>query len=106
MSNLGFQIVYHLLNESDTCVAERAFLPSREDAEEFLRSKTPLFSYESLTKLKEFDIVAFSVSFEEDFFNIPAILALAGIPVFSKERDENQPLVMAGGIGVSLNPEP
>ncbi|MBI5809981.1 MAG: radical SAM protein [Deltaproteobacteria bacterium] len=106
MSNLGFQIVYHLLNESDTCVAERAFLPSREDAEEFLRSKTPLFSYESLTRLKEFDIVAFSVSFEEDFFNIPAILTLAGIPVFSKERDENHPLVMAGGIGVSLNPEP
>lgn len=106
MSNLGFQTVYHLLNGPDYVVCERAFLPAKEDIEEFQRSSTPLFSYEGGTRLKDFDIVAFSVSFEEDFFNIPKILSLAGIGVFSKERDEGSPLVMAGGIGASLNPEP
>jgi radical SAM superfamily enzyme YgiQ (UPF0313 family) len=104
MGNLGFQYAYHILNKMDECVAERAFLPEAGDLEEYLKGR--LFSYESLTPLPEFDIVAFSVSFEEDFCNIPGILTLAGMPVLSENRGEYGPLVMAGGVAVSLNPEP
>lgn len=106
MGNLGFQFVYHALNEMDGCVAERAFLPDPGDLEEFNRSSTTLFSLESLAGLNEFDIIAFSVSFEEDYFNIPKILRLANIPKLSRERPDVGPLVMAGGVAVSMNPEP
>lgn len=105
MTNLGFQMVYKLLNDIERCVAERAFLPAKDEIDEFVRTGTPLFSHESQTSLKEFDIIAFSIPFEDDYTNIPAILKLAGIPVFASER-RLRPLVMAGGVAVSLNPEP
>ncbi len=105
MTNLGFQAVYHMLNATDACVAERAFLPDRDDISELERTATPLFSYESQSPLKDFDIVAFSVPFEDDYVNVSRILALAGVPVFSGQRTEG-PLVIAGGVAVSLNPEP
>lgn len=106
MGNLGFQMIYRMLNSLVGCVCERAFLPAPGDIEEYLRSSTELFSYESQSRLSDFDIIAFSVSFEGDYLNIPKILALAGVPVFSAERDALVPLVLAGGIAVSLNPEP
>lgn len=105
MANLGFLSVYNLLNEIDWCVCERAFLPSKEDLDEFKRTETPLFSLESQTPLKDFDILAFSVPFEEDYINIPNILRLSSIPLYSAERELN-PLILSGGVGVSLNPEP
>ncbi|MBI5644386.1 MAG: radical SAM protein [Deltaproteobacteria bacterium] len=106
MTNLGFQTVYHLFNSLDGCVAERAFLPGKEEIEEFARTSTSLFSYESQTPLREFDILAFSIPFEDDYTNIPKILDLAGVPVLSGERTGFRPLVAAGGVAVSLNPEP
>lgn len=105
MANLGFQTVYHLINSLDNAVCERAFLPDKEDIEEFRRTSTELFSFESQTPLREFDIIAFSLPFEDDYVNIGRILGLAKVPVFSAERDLT-PLVIAGGVGVSLNPEP
>lgn len=105
MANLGFQTVYHLINSLDNAVCERAFLPDKDDIEEFKRTSTELFSYESQTPLREFDIIAFSLPFEDDYVNIGRILGLANIPVFSAERGLS-PLVIAGGVGVSLNPEP
>ncbi|MEK7773536.1 MAG: radical SAM protein [Deltaproteobacteria bacterium] len=106
MSNLGFQMVYHLFNQVDWCVCERAFLPAKDEIEEFIRTSTELFSYESQTPLKEFDIIAFSIPFEEDYTNIPVILALSRIPVLSGDRADLSPLVLSGGVAVSLNPEP
>lgn len=106
MANLGFQTAYHLFNSLDGCVCERAFLPDADDISEYLRTETPLFSHESLTPLKAFDVVAFSIPFEDDYVNVPKILGLAGITVKASERGGAKPLVMAGGAAVSLNPEP
>ena len=106
MSNLGFQTVYHCLNSEDDIVCERAFLPDPEDLREYLHTQTPLFSLESQKPLSEFDILAFSISFENDFLNILTLLDLARIPIESRLRGEGYPLVIAGGVAVFLNPEP
>jgi len=106
MSNLGFQAIYHLLNDLDYVVCERAFLPDDRDISEFQRTGTPLFSLESQRPFTEFDIIAFSISFEEDYLNILKIFDLARIPFLSQARDATKPLIMAGGVAVSLNPEP
>src|SRR5262245_28501900 len=66
MSNLGYQLVYRLLNERDDTVCERVFLPDAADQGEFERSRTPLFSWESQRPISHFDVIGFSVSFELD----------------------------------------
>ena len=106
MSNLGFQAVYHLLNENSLVVAERAFLPEGQEMSLYLRSGKPLLSLESQTPLYEFDLVAFSLSFENDYPNVLHILELAGIPLSAEERSDLKPLIMAGGVTTFLNPEP
>ncbi|MFQ5586689.1 MAG: radical SAM protein [Thermodesulfobacteriota bacterium] len=106
MSNLGFQSVYNLFNSIDDVVCERVFLPEKVDRDEFIRSGTRLFSLESQRPLDAFDLLAFSIPFEEDFLHVPEILRLAALPVFSRERGDGHPLVMAGGVALSLNPEP
>ncbi len=77
-----------------------------DEAAEYAKSGTGLLSLESQSPVRGFDIIAFTASFEKDYVNIPAILKLAGVPVFSADRGEGHPLVIAGGCGVSLNPEP
>ncbi len=106
MSNLGFQGVYGFLNSRDDVVCERAFLPDSEAMAEFKRTGSQLFSLESRRPLSRFDIVAFSVSFENDYLSIPVILQLAGIPFFSTERDDRHPLLLLGGVAATENPEP
>jgi radical SAM family uncharacterized protein len=106
MSNLGFQTIYQCLNSEDDVVCERAFLPNPEDLQEFCNTRTPLFSLESQKSLSDFDILAFSISFENDFLNILTLLGLAHIPFESRLRKQEYPLVMAGGVAVFLNPEP
>ena len=106
MSNLGLQVVYRLLNDRDDVVAERAFLPSETELSLPTRAGKGLVSLESRFALSRFDLIAFSLSFENDYPNILRILELAQIPLLSAERDESFPLVMAGGITTFLNPEP
>jgi radical SAM superfamily enzyme YgiQ (UPF0313 family) len=106
MSNLGFQGIYGLLNRMDTVVCERVFLPEDEDMEEYIRTDTELFSLESKRSLNRFDIVAFSVSFENDYLNILKILKLSRIPFGSLERNFHHPLVIMGGVCTCFNPEP
>ncbi len=106
MSNLGFQGIYSLLNKMDDVVCERVFLPDKEDMEEFIRTDTELFSLESKRTLNRFDIVAFSVSFENDYPNILRILNLSRIPFRSYERNSIYPLLIMGGICAFFNPEP
>ena len=106
MSNLGFQIVYHLLNERSDVVAERVFLPEGQEMSLHLRAGKPLLSLESQSPIQNFDVVAFSLSFENDYPNILKILDLAKIPLLSEERSAPRPFVMAGGVTTFLNPEP
>jgi radical SAM superfamily enzyme YgiQ (UPF0313 family) len=106
MSNLGFQGVYTLLNERPDTVCERAFLPDEEDREEYLRTRTEIISMESRRPLHRFDILAFSVSFENDYPNIMKILEMSRIPFRAKERKDIHPLLIMGGICAFFNPEP
>lgn len=106
MSNLGFQTVHALLNAEPDILCERAFLPDADDLREYRRSSTRLLSLESQEPLPSFDIIAFSVSFESDYLNIPLIFELAGIPALAAERTVSHPLVVGGGAALFLNPEP
>ena len=100
MSNLGLHALYSLLNDYEDVVCERVFLPEDYDTAHALRS------VESQRPLTDFDIVAFSISFENDYPNLLSILKKAGIPRWSSERHTPHPLVIAGGVTSFLNPEP
>lgn len=101
MSNLGLQSVYGLLNDMDDVVCERAFLPTEHHG-----PGGPICSIESGARLSEFDIIAFSVSFENDYINILGVLAGTELPLTSEQRGIPHPLVVAGGVACQLNPEP
>ncbi len=105
MSYLGLQILYYIINLRPSTVCERAFLPW-PDAEEILKNNSiPLFSLESHTPLKEFDILGFSLTYELNHAGVLDILSLSGIPLFSEERGEDFPLIIGGGFS-AFNPEP
>jgi radical SAM superfamily enzyme YgiQ (UPF0313 family) len=106
MSNLGFQGVYSMLNDFPDVLCERVFLPDAEDIEEYRRTGTALFSLESKRPLAEFDMLAFSVSFENDYPNIMRMLRLAGFPLLASERASGWPLLLYGGVMAFSNPEP
>ncbi|MCL2390925.1 MAG: TIGR03960 family B12-binding radical SAM protein, partial [Endomicrobia bacterium] len=104
-SNLGLEILYHLVNENKLARCERAFAPDT-DMEKLLRERNiPLFSLESNSDLKSFDIIGFTIQCELVATNIVNMLDLSGIPVFSKERGEASPLIIGGGPALT-NPEP
>ncbi|MCI0494528.1 TIGR03960 family B12-binding radical SAM protein [candidate division KSB1 bacterium] len=105
MSHIGFEILYHILNQESFVVAERAYAPAA-DMEEKLRSRgLPLFSLESKQPLKNFDILGFTLQYELQFTNVLNILDLANIPILSQDRGNETPLVLAGG-PCAFNPEP
>jgi radical SAM superfamily enzyme YgiQ (UPF0313 family) len=106
MSNLGFQTVYSLFNAEDGIVCERAFLPPKSELEALRNSGSALVTVESQTPVREFDIVAFSVSFEWDYTNVLTMLRLAGIPPRAADRTPHDPVVMIGGAVTFVNPEP
>ena len=106
MSNLGFQTLYRILNAQDDVVCERAFLPDPEALQLYRDTQTPLFSLESQKPLSGFDILAFSISFENDFLNVLTLLELAHLPLESRLREGRYPWVIGGGVAVFLNPEP
>ena len=106
MSNLGFQSVYAMMNDCPEVVCDRAFLPDRDELEELERGGGTLLSLESQRPLSSFDLIAFSVSFESDYLNLPVIFRLSGIPPLAAQRSPLQPLVLAGGAALFLNPEP
>ena len=106
MSNLGFQTVYRLFNESDDVVCERVFLPPKQELQEALRAGVRLATLESQLPVADVDVLAFSVSFEWDYTNVLTMLRLAGVPLRADERDDRHPLVVLGGAISFLNPEP
>ena len=106
MSNLGFQTVYRLFNREDDIVCERFFLPPKTELAELSAAKAPLLTLESQTPVGDFDVVAFSVSFEWDYVNVLTLLRLAGIPARADARNTRHPLVVIGGAVTFVNPEP
>ena len=106
MSNLGFQTVYKLFNAEDDIVCERVFLPPKTELAAQLAGGAPLVTLESQTPVNEFDIFAFSVSFEWDYTNVVSLLKLAGLKPRAADRTHRDPLVMIGGAVTFVNPEP
>ncbi len=105
MSYVGFQILYDILNRRDNIACERVYAPW-VDMENILRTeRMPLTSLESSLPLKNFDIIGFSLQYELCNTNILNILDLAGIPFFAKDRNNDWPLIIAGG-PCAYNPEP
>jgi radical SAM superfamily enzyme YgiQ (UPF0313 family) len=106
MSNLGFQTVYKLFNAEADIVCERVFLPPKTELADQLASGTPLVTLESQSPVADFDVLAFSVSFEWDYTNVLTLLRLAGLPVRAEARTHRHPLVVIGGAVTFVNPEP
>jgi radical SAM superfamily enzyme YgiQ (UPF0313 family) len=100
MANLGFQAVYRLLNALDHVVCERAFLPEPEEGDD------PVVSLESGRRLVDFDCIAYSISFENDYPNVLTIFQKATLPLRAAHRSDSLPLIIAGGVAAFLNPEP
>ena len=104
-SNLGLALLYDILNQQEDIAAERAFSPWI-DMEAAMREKDiPLFSLENKRPLYEFEIIGVSLPYETIYTNFLNILDLSQIPLFSRERKVDHPLVIAGGQAV-FNPEP
>jgi radical SAM superfamily enzyme YgiQ (UPF0313 family) len=106
MANLGLHAVYELFNDIPEVSCERVFLPDDAELREYERTRTPLLSYETQTPVRDFDVVAFSISFETDYYHMARMLRLAGVPLWSRDRTERDPLVVMGGAASFLNPEP
>ncbi|HMS08608.1 MAG TPA: hypothetical protein PKE66_03915, partial [Pyrinomonadaceae bacterium] len=106
MANLGLHTMYELFNKIPDVSCERVFLPDDAELREYEKSRTPLLSLETQTPVRDFDVVAFSISFETDYLNMARMLQLSGIPVWSKDRNHFHPLVIMGGAASFLNPEP
>jgi radical SAM superfamily enzyme YgiQ (UPF0313 family) len=106
MSNLGFQTVYRLFNARPDIVCERVFLPPKQELAAQLAAGAPLVTLESQTPVSEFDVFAFSVSFEWDYVNVLTLLRLAGLKAYASERTTHDPLILIGGAVTFVNPEP
>ena len=105
MSHLGMKILYGLINREDWSLCERVFMPWVDMIEQMKQEHIPLFSIESRRPVSDFDVVGFTLQYEMSFSNILAMLDMSGIPIESKERGENDPIVVAGG-PCAANPEP
>jgi len=105
MSHLGIKILYGVLNQKKDILCERAFTPWADMEEKIKRENRTLSSLESDKKLKDFDIVGFSLQYEMNFVDVLNMLDLGGIPIHSRERKNTDPLVIAGGV-CSFNPQP
>jgi len=105
MSHLGIAILYEALNRTRQFAAERVFMPLPDMQAQLEGRGLPLFSLETRTPLREFDLVGFSLQYEMCYTNVLAMLELAGIPIRSADRDDRCPIVAAGGQG-AMAPEP
>ena len=106
MSNLGLHIIYEEINLCPASVCERIFLPEKKELDAYDKTKTPLMSIETQRPMHQFDVVAFDVTFEMDYFHIPLMLRHGRVPIMGKDRTEFDPIVIAGGPCATFNPEP
>jgi len=113
MSNLGLQILYHIINGQNDCLAERVFAPWPDMESQLTTNNLQLVpsevegltTLESFKPLNEFDVVGFSLGHELTYTNLITMLKLGGIPLRSSERGEKDPLILGGG-PCTFNPEP
>ena len=101
MSSLALQVLYRGFNAFPDVVCERVFWDKGG-----FEARRPLLTLESGRRVDEVDVWAFTISYEMDFFNIVEMLRQAGVPPLARDRDESWPLLIAGGPGVTMNPEP
>src|SRR5438477_10946278 len=133
MANLGVQAMYEIFSRLPEVSCERGFLPDDvnsarsgkgsgydqalsntrasdprplDEMGEYERTRTPLLSLESQTPVRDFDVIAFSISFETDYVNMARMMQMSGVPVWSKDRTKHDPLIVMGGASSFLNPEP
>jgi len=104
-SNLGLEIIYHILNDIPWVWAERAFLPWVDMIERMKENDIPLFTMESKTPLLYMDVVGISLSYELSYTNVVEVLKLSKIPILAEDRKDEDPIVISGG-PCSSNPEP
>ena len=105
MSHLGIQIIYDLLNKRDDVYCERVYSPW-VDLDKIMREKNiPLFALESQDSVKDFDFIGITLQYEMCYTNILQLLDLSQVTLLSKDRGEDEPIVMGGG-PCSYNPEP
>ena len=105
MSHLGMRILYHIINKRDDTWCERVFTPWVDMSEEMRKAGVPLFSLESRTPIKDFDILGVTLQYEMSFTNILESLDLAGIPLRCEDRTDEHPFIICGG-PCAFNPEP
>ena len=104
-SNLGIKILYYMLNNRKDTACESCYMPWVDMVDELKRRNMPLFSQETHSPVCDFDAVGFSLQYEMSYTNVLAMLDLGNIPVMRRDRDENCPIVIAGGPCV-VNPMP
>lgn len=105
MSNLGLRILYSVLNNETAVAAERVFAPASDMEEEMRSAAIPLFSLETSSPIRDFDLVGFSLAYEMACTTVLNMLDLASIPVLARDRADSDPIVIAGG-HCATNPEP
>jgi radical SAM family uncharacterized protein/radical SAM-linked protein len=105
MSSQAINILYHQINALEDVWAERVFAPWIDAEEKLRQHHIPLFSLESFSPLPDFDVIGFTLQYELTYTNILNMLDLAGIPIYSKDRQEDDPIILGGG-PCSCNPEP
>lgn len=106
MSNLGFQSVYALFNRDPQTICERAFLPDDFVFDENASRTTPLRTIESGRSAQDVSCMAFSISFENDYLNVLTILSMSGLAFHANDRSDDDPILIAGGAAITINPEP
>jgi len=97
MSHLGMQILYNLLNRQESIFCERVFAPAIDMEEEMNKNNIPLFALESRQPIRNFDFVGFTLQYELSYTNILNMLKLAGIPIYSGDRKDEDPIIIVGG---------
>ncbi|RPJ35667.1 MAG: B12-binding domain-containing radical SAM protein, partial [Planctomycetaceae bacterium] len=105
MSNLGWMILYGVINDQPDMFADRVFSPWTDMEAVMRREGIPLYGLESKHPVRDFDLLAITLPYEQLYTNTLNMLNLAGMPVRSLDRDSTYPLVLAGG-HATYNPEP
>ena len=105
MSHLGLQILYYFLNRREDTYCERAFAPWTDMEQKMRENNIPLYALESQQPLKNFDFVGFTLQYELCYTNVLNMLDLAGIHIYSKDRTEDEPIIICGG-SCAYNAEP
>ncbi len=105
MSHLGIKLLYHIINERDDAYCERVFSPWPDMEKLMVENGIKLFSLETKTPLDQFDIIGITIQYEMCYTNMINALRLGGVPIWAKDRGEDDPIVTAGG-PCTYNPEP